>query len=66
MRIRSLLGITAPMILLAPLSVDQIKRINELLNNKADSTAIQDFKSEVRLINEVYSNRFRTSPVEPS
>ncbi|WP_304427914.1 hypothetical protein [uncultured Clostridium sp.] len=66
MRIRSLLGITAPMILLAPLSVDQIKRINELLNNKADSTAILDFKSEVRLINEVYSNRFRKSPIKPS
>lgn len=66
MKFGSLLGITAPMILLAPLSVEQIKQLNEILNNKADSSAIQDFKSEISLINEVYSHRFRTSPVEPS
>ena len=66
MKFGSLLGITAPMILLAPLSVEQIKQLNEILNNKADSSALQDFKSEISLVNEVYSHRFRTSPVEPS
>lgn len=66
MRFGGMFGITAPMVLVQKLRMDQFKRINTLLNNKADSEALYTFKQEINLIKDVYNHRFRLSPNDPS
>lgn len=66
MKFGSMFGITAPMVLVERLSIEQIKNISDLLNNRADNVSLSHFKNEINLVRDVYTNRFRLSPIDSS